>query len=83
MGIIWWIILGAIAGFIAYRIMGFEGQGCVVSVILGIIGAVVGGVVFRFFGGAGVTGFNFYSMAVATVGAIVILGIARLFGGGR
>ena len=83
MGILSWIILGAIAGFLAYRIMGMEGQGCFINVAMGIIGAFVGGLVFNFLGGTGVTGFNFYSMVVATIGAAVVIALARLIGGGR
>lgn len=82
MGILSWILMGAIAGFLAYRILGMEGQGCLVNVVLGVVGAFVGGLVFNFFGGSGVTGFNFYSMIVATIGAVVIIAIARMLGGG-
>ena len=73
MSIIGWIVLGLIAGFIASKIVNREGQGFVLDVVLGIVGAVVGGFLFAQFGGAGVTGFNLYSMLVAVVGAIVVL----------
>jgi uncharacterized membrane protein YeaQ/YmgE (transglycosylase-associated protein family) len=73
MSILGWIILGLIAGFIASKIVNKQGEGFILDVILGIIGAVVGGWLFAQFGGAGVTGFNLYSMFVAVVGAIVIL----------
>jgi uncharacterized membrane protein YeaQ/YmgE (transglycosylase-associated protein family) len=81
MGLLSWILLGGIAGLIAYNLAGAKGEGCLMSIILGIVGAVVGGLIFKFFGGAGVTGFNLYSMAVATVGALVVLAIARLLSG--
>ncbi len=74
MGIIAWLILGLISGFIASKIVNKTGEGLVMDIILGIVGAVVGGFVFnQFFGAAGVTGFNIYSMFVAVVGAIIVL----------
>ena len=73
MSIIGWIILGLIAGFIASKIVNKEGEGFFVDIVLGIIGALVGGWLFAFFGARGVTGLNLYSMLVAIVGAIVVL----------
>ena len=73
MSIIGWIILGLIAGFIASKIVNKEGEGFFLDIVLGVIGAIVGGWLFSFFGKAGVTGFNLYSMFVAIVGAIVVL----------
>jgi uncharacterized membrane protein YeaQ/YmgE (transglycosylase-associated protein family) len=73
MSIIGWLVLGLIAGFIASRIVNKAGEGVILDIVLGIIGAVVGGFLFSFFGAAGVTGFNLYSMLVAIVGAIVVL----------
>jgi uncharacterized membrane protein YeaQ/YmgE (transglycosylase-associated protein family) len=73
MGIIAWIVLGLIAGFIASKIVNKSGEGIVLDIVLGIVGALVGGWLFSFFGAAGVTGFNIYSMLVAVVGAIVVL----------
>ena len=73
MSILGWIILGLIAGFIASKIVNKQGEGFILDVVLGIIGAVVGGWLFAQFGSAGVTGFNLYSMFVAVVGAIIIL----------
>jgi uncharacterized membrane protein YeaQ/YmgE (transglycosylase-associated protein family) len=77
--ILLWIIFGALAGWIASVIMGTRGQSVVVDIILGIIGAIVGGWVFNRFGAQGVTGFNLPSLLVAIVGAIIIIAIARLF----
>src|ERR1700751_669278 len=71
MGIISWIILGLIAGFIGSKIVDKQGQGFWLNMALGIVGALVGGFLFTFFGASGVTGLNLYSMIVAIVGAIV------------
>jgi uncharacterized membrane protein YeaQ/YmgE (transglycosylase-associated protein family) len=73
MSIIGWLVLGLIAGFVASRIVNKTGEGVILDIVLGIIGAVVGGFLFSFFGAAGVTGFNLYSMLVAIIGAIVVL----------
>jgi uncharacterized membrane protein YeaQ/YmgE (transglycosylase-associated protein family) len=73
MSIIGWIILGLIAGFIASKIVNSEGSGIVLDIVLGIIGAIVGGWLLHLFGEAGITGFNLYSMFVAIVGAVVVL----------
>src|SRR5215211_6893420 len=73
MSIIGWIVLGLIAGFIASKVVDKEGQGLLLDIVLGIVGAVVGGVLFHQLGAAGVTGFNIYSMFVAVAGAIVVL----------
>jgi len=73
MSIIGWIVFGLIAGFIASKIVNKTGEGFLVDTLLGIVGAVVGGYIFAFFGHAPVTGFNLYSMVVAVIGAIVVL----------
>ena len=73
MGIISWIILGLIAGFIGSQIVGRQGQGFWLDIALGIVGAIIGGFIFSFFGASGVTGLNIYSMIVAIVGAVVVL----------
>jgi uncharacterized membrane protein YeaQ/YmgE (transglycosylase-associated protein family) len=73
MSIIGWLILGLISGFIASKIVNKQGEGVVLDIVLGIVGALVGGWLFAQFGGQGVTGFNLYSMLVAIVGAIVVL----------
>jgi uncharacterized membrane protein YeaQ/YmgE (transglycosylase-associated protein family) len=79
MGIIAWLVLGLVSGFIASKIVNKTGEGLVMDIILGIVGAVVGGFVFsHFFGAAGVTGFNLYSMFVAVIGAIIVLLIYHL-----
>ena len=73
MSIISWIILGLIAGFIGSKIVNRQGQGFWLDIALGIIGAIVGGFLFEFFGGAGITGLNIWSMIVAIVGSVVVL----------
>jgi uncharacterized membrane protein YeaQ/YmgE (transglycosylase-associated protein family) len=73
MSIIAWIVLGLISGFIASKIVNKSGEGVLLDIALGIIGAVVGGFLFQNFGMAGVTGVNIYSILVAVVGAIVVL----------
>jgi uncharacterized membrane protein YeaQ/YmgE (transglycosylase-associated protein family) len=73
MGIIAWLVLGLIAGFIASKVINKSGEGLIMDIVLGIVGAVVGGWVFTKLGYAGVTGFNIYSMLVAVVGAIIVL----------
>jgi uncharacterized membrane protein YeaQ/YmgE (transglycosylase-associated protein family) len=78
MGIIAWIILGLVAGFIGSKIVNKSGEGLFLDIILGIVGAVVGGWLFGYFGGHGVTGLNLYSLAVAVVGAIVVLVVYHL-----
>ncbi|HZH84170.1 MAG TPA: GlsB/YeaQ/YmgE family stress response membrane protein [Phototrophicaceae bacterium] len=83
MGIISWIILGLIAGFIGSKIVDKQGQGFLLNMALGIVGALVGGFLFTFFGASGVTGLNLYSMIVAIVGAIVVLLIYNAVAGSR
>lgn len=74
MGILSWIVFGLIAGIIAKWIMpGKESAGIIVTIILGIVGAVVGGYISTFFGFGKVDGFNFGSFVVAVIGAIFIL----------
>jgi uncharacterized membrane protein YeaQ/YmgE (transglycosylase-associated protein family) len=73
MSIIGWIVLGLISGFIASKIVNRAGEGFFLDIMLGIVGAIVGGWLFAMFGGQGVTGFNIYSMVVAVIGAIVVL----------
>ncbi|HZZ90724.1 MAG TPA: GlsB/YeaQ/YmgE family stress response membrane protein [Caulobacteraceae bacterium] len=73
MGILAWIVLGLIAGFIASKIVNHTGSGIIMDIVLGVVGALVGGFLFSMFGATGVTGFNIYSMLVAIVGAVVVL----------
>ena len=73
MSILGWLILGLIAGFIASQIVNKSGEGLLLDIVLGIIGAMVGGFLFTSLGAAPVTGLNIYSMFVAVVGAVVVL----------
>jgi len=68
-----WILLGLLAGFIASHMVNHRGEGMVLDVLLGIVGAVVGGWLAHLFGLAGVTRLNLYSLVVAVAGAIVFL----------
>ena len=68
-----WVVLGLLAGFIASKIVNRRGEGFFLDVVLGIVGAVVGGWVFSLVGASGVTGVNIYSLLVAVAGAIVVL----------
>jgi uncharacterized membrane protein YeaQ/YmgE (transglycosylase-associated protein family) len=73
MSLIAWIVLGLIAGFIASKIVNRHGEGFILDIAIGVVGAVIGGWLMAAFGGEGVTGFNLYSMLVAVVGAVVLL----------
>ena len=73
MSIIAWLVLGLISGFIASKIVNKSGEGIILDIVLGVVGAVVGGFIFAQFGADGVSGFNVYSMVVAVIGAIVVL----------
>ena len=78
MSIILWIILGLVAGWLASVIMKTNAtQGALMDIILGVVGSVVGGFVFNLFGQPGVTGFDLYSLAVATVGAVILIALGR------
>jgi len=73
MSIAAWIILGLIAGFIGSKLVNKKGEGIFLDIALGIVGAVVGGWVFHFFGNTGVTGLNIYSLVVAVIGSVIVL----------
>ena len=83
MGIISWIILGLIAGFIGSKIVDKHGQGFWLNIALGIIGALVGGFIFDLIGSTGVTGLNIWSMIVAIIGSVVVLWIYNAVAGRR
>jgi uncharacterized membrane protein YeaQ/YmgE (transglycosylase-associated protein family) len=78
MGIISWIILGLIAGFIGSKIVNKSGEGLILDIVLGIVGAVVGGYLVSLTGTQGVTGLNLWSLLVAVIGAIVVLLVYRM-----
>jgi uncharacterized membrane protein YeaQ/YmgE (transglycosylase-associated protein family) len=83
MGIISWIILGLIAGFIGSKIVDKQGQGFWLNIALGIVGALVGGFIFDLIGSTGVTGLNIWSMIVAIIGSVVVLWIYNAVAGRR
>lgn len=79
MGIITWIIFGAIAGWVSSMFMNTDNeQGAIGNIVMGIVGAVVAGFLMPFLGLAGVTGFNLYSIIVAVIGAMVVIAISRM-----
>lgn len=78
MGIISWIILGALAGWIASKIMKTDASmGAIANIVVGIIGALIGGFVMNFFNRAGVDSFNLYSVLVAILGSIILLALVK------
>ena len=83
MSLLGWILFGLITGFVASRVVNQRGEGCILNIVLGILGALVGGFIFSSIGGSGITGFNLYSMFVAVIGAIVVLIIYHAFTGRR
>jgi len=84
MGILSWVVVGLIAGLLAKLILpGDNPGGLIVTTVIGMVGAIVGGFVIGILGGAGATGFNVWSILVATLGAVILLFVYRLFTGGR
>ncbi|MDD4124354.1 MAG: GlsB/YeaQ/YmgE family stress response membrane protein [Eubacteriales bacterium] len=80
MGIIGWIVIGALAGWLASIITGNNKRmGAGANILVGIIGGVIGGIIMNLLGGYGITGFNFWSLLVATGGAAVLLFIVNMF----
>jgi uncharacterized membrane protein YeaQ/YmgE (transglycosylase-associated protein family) len=73
MTILAWIILGLLSGFIGSTLVNRRGEGTLVDILLGVVGAVVGGFVFNALGAIGVTGFNIWSLFVSVVGAVLVL----------
>jgi uncharacterized membrane protein YeaQ/YmgE (transglycosylase-associated protein family) len=74
-----WLLIGLVAGWLAGLMFRGRGFGCVTDIVLGLVGSVIGGWLFNYFGIMG--GDFYYSLAAATVGAMVLVGISRLFGG--
>jgi uncharacterized membrane protein YeaQ/YmgE (transglycosylase-associated protein family) len=73
MSFVVWIVLGLVAGYIGSKLVNHTGEGLIRDVLLGIVGAIIGGYLFNLFGASGVTGLNIYSLLVAVVGAVVFL----------
>ena len=79
MTILGWVLFGAIAGWLASILTGRnQRQGCFANIAVGVLGAFIGGALFRALGGAGVTGFNPWSMLVAVIGAVILLAIMEV-----
>jgi uncharacterized membrane protein YeaQ/YmgE (transglycosylase-associated protein family) len=78
MTIIAWLVVGLLAGWIGSMIVNRGGEGPLMDIVLGVVGAFVGGWLFHMFGHSGVTGINFYSIFVAVVGAVVVLVVYHL-----
>ena len=83
MSLLGWILFGLITGFVASRVVNQRGEGCILNIALGILGALVGGFIFNSIGGTGITGFNLYSMFVAVIGAVIVLVIYHAVTGKR
>ena len=83
MGILSWIIVGGIAGWLAGLIMKGSGSGIVMNIVIGIVGAFIGGFIMNLIGNVGMTGFNLWSLLVAIIGSVVLLFIVGLVRRGR
>lgn len=80
MGLVLWIVFGAVAGWLASIVMRTNyRQGVGMDIVMGIVGAIVGGAVMGIVGQSGVTGFNLYSLMVAVLGAILVISLGRMF----
>jgi len=78
MGLIIWIIFGGLVGWVASLIMKTDAQqGIILNIVVGIVGAMIGGFVMSFFGGGGVGGFNLYSFLVALLGAVILIWVVK------
>ena len=84
MGWLAWLIVGALSGWLASIVMRTNAeQGMLLDIVVGVVGAFIGGVLFSLIGAPGVTGFNIWSVFVSFIGAVVLLGLLRLFTGSR
>lgn len=79
--IIVWIIIGGLAGWLASLLVRGSGSGVILDIVVGIVGAFIGGLIVQLFGGSGFTGFNIWSFIVAFIGAVILLLIVRLVTG--
>lgn len=78
-----WLVLGGLAGWLASIIKGTNAQmGMFANIATGVVGSMIGGWLFSFFGGRGVSGINLYSLVVATVGAVILITIVQALRGG-
>ena len=83
MSIVGWIIFGAVTGWLGSLLVNKQGEGCILNIALGLVGALVGGFLFSAIGGSSVTGFNLYSMFVAIMGAVIVLVVWHAVTGNR
>jgi len=83
MSILAWVVLGLIAGFIGSKLVNKTGESVILDIVLGVVGALVGGYLFSIFGAHGVTGLNLYSLFVAVIGAVVVLLVYHAVRGSR
>ena len=83
MSILAWIVLGLIAGFVGSKLVNKTGEGVFLDIVLGIVGAIVGGWLFSTFGARGVSGVNLYSLLVAVIGSVLVLVVYHAVRGGR
>ena len=82
-GILAWIVVGLLGGYLASRVVNKTGEGTLRDILLGIVGGVIGGIIFRALGGHGVTGINIWSVVVAFVGGVLVLVIYHAVSGQR
>ncbi|MDL2253873.1 GlsB/YeaQ/YmgE family stress response membrane protein [Ruminococcaceae bacterium OttesenSCG-928-I18] len=78
MGILSWILVGALAGWLAGLIVKCNGIGMFMSIVVGVVGAFIGGLIMNLFGRVGITGFSLWSLLVAVIGAILLLSLVGL-----
>jgi uncharacterized membrane protein YeaQ/YmgE (transglycosylase-associated protein family) len=78
MSVFWWIILGLIAGFIGSKIVNKTGSGMIMDIALGVVGAIVGGILASLIVGTGITGFNIWSLIVAVIGSVIVLWVYHM-----
>ena len=78
MSILAWLVVGLIAGFLASKVVNKTGEGLVMDIVLGVVGAIVGGFLFNQFGHAGATGIDLYSIFVAFIGSVLVLVIYHM-----
>ncbi|MDU7338045.1 MAG: GlsB/YeaQ/YmgE family stress response membrane protein [Clostridium sp.] len=80
MGILAWVIIGALAGWIASKFMDTDASmGAFANIVVGIVGAMIGGFIMNMLGGVGITGFNLWSLLVSVIGSVILLWILRMF----
>ena len=80
MGIFAWVVIGALAGWIASKFMNTDASmGAFANIVVGIVGALIGGFLMKVLGGVVITGFNLWSLLVAVIGSMILLWVLRLF----